>query len=634
MRFGGASRHRRRRETPDLTPAPTGCRYVLFFLVCASCGASVAELTFKHGVSFFGEFKYPPGFEHFDYVNPDAPKGGMMVLATDDPWNSFTPYLNKGIVAPGVQHDFGSNPFFYDGLFTASDDEIGTFYGNLAGGVAISDDFTQVRVRLRPEARWHDGVPVTARDVRFTFEHIAENSAFNLQSAFGMVDSVEIHGDFDLTFHLNDVNGLNAAVVSSLGKIAILPEHYWREADNTKTTQTPPLGSGPYRIAEFKQSRSLLYERVPDYWGKDLGVHRGRHNLDHIRYDFYRDATVAREAFRKGLIDVWRETDPRFWFDRYDDALAKGRMVKRKHNFQYYVGLLRGLVINSRREHLKDLRVREALTLAFDYGWHNRVITRGFHTRPDSYFAPSVFAAVGRPGPAEVRLLAPFRAELPARVFTESFELKPSNGIGRNRGLLIEAMRLLRDAGWMVRDGALTNESGERFSLTFVLRSVEERRLVTQFVDQLQKLGVDTRVRLVDAAHYINIMKDFDFDISFGQLGVANPAGIEIISYWHSSNAMLPRTRNLSGIQSEAVDEMILRVLNARSREELTAAQRALDRILLWNFLTIPLIAVEGPKVVYWNKFGRPPVDAEFRTSFPSAWWYDDAKAAKIPVPD
>ena len=593
-----------------------------------------SEPDFKHGVSFFGEFKYPADFDHFDYVDPDAPKGGMMVLATDDPWNSFTPYLHKGIVAPGVQHDFGSNPFFYDGLFTASDDEIGTFYGNLAEWVAIAEDFRRVRMRLRPEARWHDGVPVTARDVRFTFEHIAANSAFNLQSAFGMVDSVEVHGDHDLTFHLNDLSGLNVAVVSSLGKIAILPEHYWREADNTKTTQTPPLGSGPYRIAEFKQSRSLLYERVPDYWGKNLGVHRGRHNLDYIRYDFYRDDTVAREAFRKGLIDVWRETDPRFWFDRYDDALAKGWMVKRKHNFQYYVGLLSGLVINSRREHLKDARVREALTLAFDYGWHERVINRGFHTRPDSYFAPSSFAAAGLPSAAEVSLLAPFREHLPPRVFNEPFELKRSKGIGRNRDLLIKARNLLEDAGWFVRDGALSNEAGERLALSFVLRSVEERRIVIQFVDQLRNLGIDARVRLVDAAHYVNIMKDFDFDISFGQLGVANPAGVEIVSYWHSSNAMLPRTRNLSGIASEAVDEMIMRVLNARSRDELTAAQRALDRILLWNFLTIPLIAVEGPHVVYWNKFGRPPVDAEFRTSFPSAWWYDETKAVRLPVPD
>ena len=620
----------------DRRLASENARRMLGLLLTVAGWAALAgsEHEFKHGISFFGEFKYPADFEHFDYVNPDAPKGGAMVLATSAPWNSFTPYLHKGIVAPGVYHDLGSNPFLYDGLFTASDDEIGTFYGNLAEGVLIADDFLRVRVRLRPEARWHDGVPVTARDVRFTFEHIAKNSAFNLQSAFGMVDSVEVHGDHDFTFHLNDRNGLNPAVVSSLGKIAILPEHYWREADNTRTTQTPPLGSGPYRIAEFEQSRSLLYERVPDYWGRDLPVHRGRHNLDYIRYDFYRDDTVAREAFRKGLLDVWRETDPRFWFDRYEDALAKGWLVQRKHNFQYYVGLLEGLVINSRREHLKDVRVREALTLAFDYGWHNRVITRGFHTRPDSYFAPSSFAAVGRPNAAEVRLLAPFRDELPARLFTEAFELKPSNGVGRNRDLLLRARELLREAGWVVRDGSLVNGSGERLVLSFVLRNVEERRMVAQFADQLRKLGIGTRLRLVDASHYINIMKDFDFDISFGQLGVANPAGIEIVSYWHSSNAMLPRTRNLSGIASEAVDDLLMRVLNARTREELTPAQRALDRVLLWNFLTIPLVAVEGPHMVYWNKFGRPEPDAEFRTSFPSAWWYDEESAARLPTPE
>ena len=592
------------------------------------------EPTFKHGVSFFGEFKYPPDFAHFDYVDPDAPKGGTMVLSTSTSWNSFTPYLHKGVVAPGVQHDLGSNPFLYDGLFTASDDEIGTFYGNLAEGVMLADDFSRVRIRLRPEARWHDGQPVTAQDVQFTFEHIRDNSNFNLKSAFGMVGSVEVHSDRELTFHLLDINGLNAAVVSSLGKIAILPEHYWREQDNTQTSQALPLGSGPYRVAAYTQSRSLLYERVPDYWGKDLGPHRGRHNLDRIRYDFYRDETVAREAFRKGLIDVWRETDPRYWRDAYGELLAKGWVVQRKHNFQYYVGLLRGLVINSRRQHLGDVRVREALTLAFHYDWHDRAISRGFHTRPASYFAPSRFAAVGLPSAAEVALLAPYRDQLPRRVFTQPFEGLHATGEGGNRAMLLRARKLLRAAGWAVRDGALRNAEGEPLALSFVIRTAAELRTITPFIDQLEMLGIRTRVRMVETSQYVNIMRDFDFDISFGQLGVANPAGVEIVSYWHSSNADLPMTRNLSGIRSEAVDDLIMRVLNARSRAALTAAQRALDRVLLWNFLTIPLVAVEGPSVVYWSKFGRPPVDAEFRTSFPSAWWYDEAKAARLPSPD
>ena len=596
---------------------------------------AVAAPEFKHGVSFFGEFKYPPDFEHFDYVNPDAPKGGTLVLATAGNWNSFTPYLNKGIAVPGVNHSMGSQPFFYDGLFVPSDDEIGTFYGNLAEAVMIADDFSWVRVRLRGEAHWHDGVPITARDVKFTFDHIRDNSGFNLQSAFRMVASVEVHSDLELTFHLIDINGLNAAVVTSLGKIAILPEHYWREHDNTKTTQTPALGSGPYRVKAFKQSRYTTYERVPDYWGRNLGVNRGRHNFDYIRYDFYRDGTVAREAFRKGLVDYRRETDPRYWFNGYDiPARHKGWIVMRQHNFQYYVGLMRGIVINERRENLKDPRVREALTLAFDFAWYGRNISQGFHSRPRSYFGPPNFSAVGLPSAAEVALLEPYREQLPQRLFAQAFDLGRSEGKGRNRAGLLRARDLLRESGWTMRDGTLTNDEGEPFTLSFVIRTASDHRQILHYVDQLQRLGFQTRVRMVDSAQYINLMRDFDFDFSFASLGVAQPPGVEVVSYWHSSNAMLPQTRNLSGIQSAAADDMIARVLNARSREELAAAQKALDRVLLWNFDMIPLMQVEGPHVVYWDKFGRPPYDAEFRTSFPEAWWYDEEKAARIPTAD
>ena len=447
-----------------------------FLAAAAFAGAAGAsEPQYRHGVSFFGEFKYPPGFEHYDYVNPDAPKGGTLVLATQANWNSFTPYLYKGDVPPGIDHQYGSNPFLYDSLFTASDDEIGTFYGNLAEAVAVADDFSRVQVRLRPEAYWHDGEPITARDVQFTFDHIRNNSGFNLRSAFGMVESVEIHGEHEFTFHLRDTTGVNAAVVTSLGKLAILPEHYWRERDSSLTTLTPPLGSGPYRIAEYTQSKSLRYERVADYWGRNLGVHRGRHNFDAIRYDFYRDATVAREALRKGLIDHWRETDPGFWHDGFNvPALAKGWLVKDQQNFQYYVGLLRGLVLNSRREHLQDIRVREALTLAFHHDWFDRVINRNFYLRPGSYFAPSAFAATGPPSAAEISLLRPFRHQLPPRVFTHPIEQPQPQGFGRNRAMLRRALALLEEAGWKIRAGRMVNAAGAPFRI--VLRRADRRR--------------------------------------------------------------------------------------------------------------------------------------------------------------
>ena len=354
----------------------------------------------------------------------------------------------------------------------------------------VADDFGWVRIRLRGEAHWHDGVPITASDVKFTFDHIRENSGFNLQSAFGMVDSVEIHNERELTFHLLDINGLNAAVVTSIGKIAILPEHYWREHDPTKTTLTPPLGSGPYRVKEFKQSRYLLYERVPDYWGRNLGINRGRHNFDYIRYDYYRDGTVVREAFRKGLVDYRRETDPRYWFNGYDiPARHKGWIVMRRHNFQYYVGLMRGIVINERREKLQDPRVREALTLAFDYAWYGRNIAQGFHSLPRSYFGPPEFSAFGRPNAAELALLEPYRDALPQRLFTEAFEMGRSEGMGRDRAGLLQARELLRQAGWTVRDGILVNGTGEPFTLSFLIRSAGDRRQILQYVDQLRRLG-------------------------------------------------------------------------------------------------------------------------------------------------
>jgi microcin C transport system substrate-binding protein len=593
--------------------------------------SAAAEPSWKHGVSYFGEFKYPPDFEHYDYVNPNAPKGGTLVLATDDNWNSFTPYLAKGNVPPGVQHLFSSQPFFYDGLFSASDDEIGSFYCNLCKEVMVSDDFTWVRFRLRQEARWHDGAPITSRDVRFTFEHLANNSGFNLQAAFGMVDSVEIHTDHEFTIHLNDKNGLNAGVIFSLGKIAILPEHYWLEHDNTKTTLTPPLGSGPYRVKEFKQSRYLIYERVPNYWGRNIGPHRGRHNFDIFRYEFYRDSTVAREAFRKGLIDYTMEGDPRYWYEGYDiPASDKGWLIKRKHTYQFYVGLLEGLVINQRRKHLQDIKVREALVLAFNYDWYHRVINQDIFIKPYSYFAPANFSAEGLPSEAELALLGPFRDGLPERLFTEPLQRPISSGRGHNRSALLKARNLLREAGWAIRDGVLTNADGEELTLSFVIQTAGQKRIILPYVDELSRLGFVPQIRMVESAQFVNLMRNFEFDFRFGQLGVAQPPGVEIVSYWDSKNAQLPNTRNLTGIESAAADEMVIRLMGARSKKELIASGKALDRVLLWNFGIIPLRAVEGPSVVYWDKFGRPPFDAEIRTSFPAAWWYDEKKAARI----
>ena len=615
-------------------PRHTSLARFIALNVALGAAFAVAEPAFEHGVSYFGQFKYPPDFDHFDYVNPDAPKGGTLVLESSSNWQTFNP---EGVATPGAGIIMGSAPVLYDTLFVPADDELGAFYGSLAEAVMVADDFTWVRIRIRPEAHWHDGEPVTARDVVFTFDYLRDKLEKprkirdNLQSAYSVIRSMEVHGERELTFRLQSTSGVSAGVVISLGKIAILPEHYWREHDITEPALTPPLGSGPYRVADFRRSSFLLYERVPDYWGRHLAVHRGRYNFDQVRYDYYRDTTVAREAFRKGLLDYRQESDPRYWHDGYNiPARDKGWIVMRRHNFGTYVGLIRSFVLNTRRENLKDVRVREALTLAFDYDWYDRVITQGFYTRPESYFSQTSFSAIGLPDTAEVALLAPFRDQLPKRLFTQPFGSTRSGGVGRNRDVLLRARELLREAGWTVREGTLKNAGDEPFELTFIIRSVAEKRLVTPYVDQLHRLGFQTRVRLLEPAQYINTMKAFDFDISLHGVGIGQPPTLELVAYFHSRNAQMPLGSNHAGIQHDAVDAMVIRVLNARSREELTAAQRALDRILLWNFYLIPLISIEGPRVVYWDKFGRPPYDAEFRTGFPDTWWYDETKAARI----
>ncbi len=591
---------------------------------------SAAEPAFEHGVSFFGSFKYPPDLAHFDYVNPHAPKGGTLVRASQTNWNSFTPLLGKGIPTPGISVIHES--ILYDGLLMSSDDELGTYYGNLAEAVMVPEDFKWARFRLRPEAHFHDGVPVTTRDVAFTFDHIRDNSWAGVRAAFSMVASTEIHNAREVTFHFHDTGGLNAGVVISLGKVPILPEHYWRDRDITQTTLTPPPGNGPYRVARAEQARFLRYERVPDYWGRRLGIHRGRHNFDQIRYDYYRDATVAREALRKGLVDFRIESDPRYWKHGYDiPARHKGWIVMNRQNFAMYVGILRGLAINTRREKLSDLRVREALTLAYDFDWFNRVLNDHFNARTESYFPHSSFAATGLPSRAELALLEPYRATLPERVFTDAFELPRGNGFGRNREALLKARQLLGEAGWNVRDGLLRNAAGEPFELSLLARSAGEVRLLTHYVDQLRRLGFQPTIRMVETTQYVNLMNEFDFDISVHVFGTAQPPTAEVISYFHSGSVDRPLTANRPGIDLPAVDDLVMRVLNARTREELTAAQRALDRVLLWHFYMIPLIGVEGPRVVYWDKFGMPPFDAEFRTSFPDAWWYDAEKAARLP---
>jgi microcin C transport system substrate-binding protein len=597
---------------------------ILLLLVPACLQPVIADEKgqWQHGVSVFDEFKYGPDFDHFDYANPDAPKGGTLVLPTTLDFTSFTPFLPLGIYPTGAY----APGMLYDGLFVRANDEAYSAYGNLARRVKFTDDLSEVVVQLHPEAYWHDGEPITANDVKFTFDHVLENSASSIRAALSIIESVEILGEREVLFRFKRVGGLNKnSFAAPAIYIAILPEHYWRTHDLSKTTLEPPLGSGPYRIADSQQGQFLLYERVPDYWARDLAVHRGRHNFDYIRYELYRDATIAREALRKGLLDYRVESDPYLWRTGYNvPARERGWLVMRQNNAKVSSGFQSALIFNTRREKLADVRVREALTIAFDFEWTNRAIYDGFYARADSYFSGTELAARGLPNGDELALLEPFREQLPERVFTEPFVLPNTRGPGGNRDNLLRARELLAEAGWTVKSGRLVEAAGQRFEIEFLTLSANDKRTLLPYMDQLRQLGIASSIRYVESAQYVNRLRKFDYDVLLRSLGFSFPPGVEIRAHFTQSNA------NRAGIRSPVVDALVSKVLGARRKGQLVAAGRALDRTLLWGYYLIPIVGHPEPRTVYWNKFGQPTIDAEYVTSFPDTWWWDEARAVSI----
>lgn len=610
---------------------------VLLPLALLAMPAPVAAAErWQHGVSAFDEFKYGAEFEHFDYADPDAPKGGALVLSTAVDYTNFTPFLPFGtsaigMIAPGM---------LYDGLFVRANDEAYSVYGNLAKRVSFAVDLSEVTVQLHDDAYWHDGVPITARDVKFTFDHVLAKAHPGVRAALSIIDAVEIQGELELLFRFKPVGGLNKnSFASPATYVAILPEHYWRTRDLGKLSLEVPLGSGPYRVRDFEQGQFMLWERVADYWGRDLAVHRGRHNFDTIRYELYRDATVAREALRKGLVDYWVEADPYQWRTGYDTpAAARGWLVKRQNNAKVQSGFQTALIFNTRRPKLADVRVREALTIAFDFEWTNRAIYDGFYARADSYFSGTDLAARGTPAGAELALLEPFREQLPAHVFSRPFAFPQATDAEGHRDNLLKARDLLAQAGWTTRDGEMVDGEGRQLEIEFLTNAATHQRTLLPYMDNLARLGIGSKIRLVESAQYMNRLLASDYDALLRSLPYGFPPGVEIRAYFTASplgdaprsSASAPNSANVAGINSPVVDALVSEVLGARRSEELIAASRALDRTLLWGYYLIPIIGRPEPRAVHWDRFGRPAIEAEYITSFPDTWWWDEERASRI----
>jgi len=590
-------------------------------VLAGSMGHATASAP-QHAISMYGDVKYLADFTHFDYVNPDAPKGGTLALSGSGTFDSLNPFILRGTPAAGLTLGF-------DTLMAPSLDEPFTYYGLVAESVETPEDRSWVKFTLNPEARWHDGQPITAEDVIFSYETLTTKGHPQYRSYYANVVKAEKTGEREVTFTFD--GAVNRELPLIMGQLPILPKHYYQDRDFERTSLDPPIGSGPYEIKTFEPGRSIVYERVPDYWAKDLPVNRGRYNYDEIRYEYYRDRDVAFEAFKAGEFDLWSENSSKRWATGYEgNAFRNGVIVQEKLAIRP-VARMQGYVFNLRDERFKDPRVREALGYAFDFEWTNKNLLYDAYERIESYFhGEPDLASSGLPSDAELALLEPYRDQLPAAVFTEAFLPPRTDGSGNNRDNLRQALRLLGEAGWVVENGRLVNqETGEPMTFEILLSDPSGERIASPWVNNLKRLGVDARIRIVDTAQYQNRMDSFDFEVTSEIWGQSDSPGNEQRDYWGSAAADVPGSRNTPGIKDPVVDALIDKVITAGSRAELETAVRALDRVLLWGQYVVPHFVDDGYRVAYRNKFSRPEILPEEGPDF-MAWWVDPAKVAAL----
>ncbi|MBK1695940.1 ABC transporter substrate-binding protein [Rhodovibrio salinarum] len=571
-----------------------------------------------------GEVKYKTDFQHFDYVNPDAPKGGTLKMAADGTYDSFNPYILKGQAAEAMGLAFET-------LMTSSDDEAFSQYGLIAKYIYMPEDRDWVAYTLRKDARWHDGEPITVEDVIWSFNTLKEQGHPQYRFYYKNVKSARQIGPRTVRFEFSE--GLNRELPLILGQLPVLPKHYWTAEGRTfgKSTLEPPLGSGPYKVTDYEPGRYVVFERVEDYWGRDLAVNRGRWNYDKIRYDYFRDPTVIRSAIKAGNVDFRLENTAKAWATAYDvPAVRQGRLKKVKLENSRPTGM-QAFVMNTRRAPFDQPKVREAMSYAFDFGWTNKNLFFGQYIRTESYFSNSELASDGLPTGREKEILEQFRGQVPPEVFTQEYDPPETDGNGYPRDNLKKALGLLREAGFEVRDMKLIDpRTGRPVTFEILLNSQAFERVVLPYVANLNRLGIEVDVSLVDSVQYQNRLDSYDFDMTVGGWPQSLSPGNEQRSFWGSAAAERPGTRNWAGIQDPVIDKLIDMVIAAPSREELVARTRALDRVLLWHHYVVPNWHMGAWPLVYWDKFRRPETTAPYALNLLDAWWIAPEKEQQI----
>jgi len=580
----------------------------------------------RHGLSAFGDLAYPADFTHFAYADPDALKGGAFSLigwGGVTTFNSLNAFILKGDAAQGMDLTF-------DTLMARAQDEPDAVYGLIAESADLADDRHSVTFALRPEARFSDGSPLTAEDVAFSFDVLKEKGHPIYRQTLRDVETVEVLGPHSLryTFSGDQVRDLPLTVAA----LPIFSRLYYQDRPFDETTLDPPLGSGPYVVADVKQGRTITYRRNPDYWGKDLPVNRGRWNFDEIRYEYFRDRTAAMEAFKAGTYDFREEFTSRVWATEYNFPAVRDGRVKRETLADETPSGTQGFFLNSRRPVLADRSVREALALAFDFEWTNKNLFYSLYERTQSYFENSAMKATGAPAADERALLDGLGAPVSTEALGAAVSPPVSDGSGQDRGLLRQAARLLEGAGWTIKNGRRVNAEGEPLRLEILMFEPTFERVNAPYVKNLKLLGIDASMRIVDPAQFERRMKSFDFDMTTQRYVMSTTPGVELRSYFGSQAAAVDGSLNLSGIADPAVDKLIERVIAAKNREELAVAARALDRVLRAGHYWVPHWYKASHTIAFWDRFSRPATKPKYDRGVLDTWWYDEAKAERLRV--
>jgi microcin C transport system substrate-binding protein len=587
---------------------------------CAATPAAAATLpggaVRTHALSLLGDPALPADFPHWPWVNPEAAKGGEIALTALGSFDSFNPFILRGTPAVG-------SSMIYDTLLKESPDEASTEYANLAQWIELPADRRGVTFELNPAARWHDGKPVTAADVVWTFNTLRQHGRPFYRAYWGDVTEVVAESERRVTYRFRDDQNRELALI--LGQMPVLPQHWWEGRDFARPLLDPPLGSGPYRLERFEAGRSVVYRRVADWWGRDLPVNRGTQNFDVMRYEYFRDTTVALEAFKAGQIEFRTENIAKDWATSYDFPAVHRGLVKRDEIRHELPTGMQAFVMNLRRPLFQDARVREALGLVFDFEWMNTNLFYRSYARTASFFSNSELASSGLPEGREKEILEGYRGRIPDQVFTSEFKLPVTDGSGNNREGARRALGLLREAGWVVRDRRLVNAQGQPFEFEILLNGPSFERVALPYVQWVQRLGMQPRVRTVDPAQYQVRIDAFDYDMTVDVMGQSLSPGNEQRDYWTCEKARENGSRNVAGICDPVVDELVELVVNAPNRQELIHRTRALDRVLLWNHYVIPHWHSRTFRLAWWDKFGRPERNPRYGLGLDS-WWVDPAR--------